>query len=253
MQYTTSGYHLSGLKSSGKKGNCFSLVMQLYSATYQEALMIIKTDFSLKKDFNPELTTKQEYSIRTTDIKIKSVEWTTKYLEYWEQYNISKECLIKFNVVPISYYWVNHNRFKCEYSFAYLLQGKYKILQPYDELFKWISNTNSETVQGLTQLNHPKDIIITSSLKDVMSIWEELNIQAIAPSSENTMLPNWVIEKLKLLNTTIWFDSDEPGIIAAEKYREYGFRIFNHDGTLGKDPSDCIKNGYDLKSIWNEH
>lgn len=236
--------------SSGKTGNCLSLVMELENCTYQEALVIIKKDFNIKKDFSSRLISNKEYIPKITNIKIRSIDWNSKYLEYWEQYGISKETLIKFNIKPISHYWINYDRFKVEFGFAYILQDKFKILQPYDELWKWISNTNKDIVQGIEQLDYPKDIIVTSSLKDVAIIWEQLKIQAIAPNSENTMLPNWVIEKLKQLNTTIWFNSDEAGYLGASKYKD-DFRIFNHNEELGKDPSDCVKNGYELEKIWN--
>ena len=51
------------------------------------------------------------------------------------------------------------------------------------------------------------------------------NIESIAPDSENTMISETVIKELKskYSKIIILFDNDEPGIKAAQKYKEkYG-------------------------------
>ena len=50
---------------------------------------------------------------------------------------ISKKTLLKFDVCPIDYYWINYNRFDCMLSYAFKIKGRYKIYSPYDEI-KWI-------------------------------------------------------------------------------------------------------------------
>ena len=239
--------------SSGKHGNCFSLVQQMEGIGYREALLKIKKDFNLKIDFNRSNLTDRIYVPKVTRIQIKQIYWTTKHINYWKDYGISMTTLKHFNIVPISHYWINDNRFNVDFGFAYYFyDGKFKILQPEEDEWKWISNTNPDTIQGYWQLNKPTELIVTSSLKDVACIYENLGLQAIAPNSENVMLPISIIDKLKTINTTIWFNNDEPGIKAAEKYREYGFNIFVHDLELPKDPSDLFKEGYDLEIIYND-
>jgi DNA primase len=236
--------------SSGKKGNCFSLVQQLEQISYQDSLLKIKNDFDLRINFNNSLKIR-EYIPKITNIQIRTISWTKKHLDYWKDYGISLNTLKYFNIVPISHYWINYNRFLVNFGFAYCFGNyKYKILQPEDNDWKWVSNTNIDIVQGLKQINKPEEIIVTSSLKDVACIYENLGLQAIAPNSENTMLSKKVIERLQTIKTTIWFNNDKPGIEAANKYKEFGFNIFIHDSDLPKDPSDIYKEGYDLDKVW---
>lgn len=239
--------------SSGKSGNCFSLVQQLEQIGYKESLLKIYKDFGLKIDFNNKKTFVKEYKSKITNIRIKPEKWNDKYLDYWKQYNISLDTLNYFNIIPISYYWINYNRFKVDFGFAYCFGNhKYKILQPYNNDWKWVSNTDSNTIQGFNQINNPSEIIITSSLKDIACIYENLGIQSIAPNSENTYLPKIVMDNLINSNkkVIVWFNNDDPGIKAAEYYKQFNFDIFIHDKDLPKDPSDIIKEGYDLETIW---
>lgn len=253
--YPTNNYLCFKDFSSGKSGNCFYLVQQLEQIGYKESLLKIYKDFNLKLDFNKK-TESRIYKPKTTSIRIKTVTWNNHYLNYWKQYGISLNTLNHFNIVPINYYWINYNRFKVDFGFAYCFGNhKYKILQPYDEEWKWISNTDTSTVQGFNQINNPSEIIITSSLKDIACIYENLGLQAIAPNSENAFLPQIVIDNLLLSKKkiTVWFNNDEAGIKAAKQYEKYNFNIFIHDLSLPKDPSDIIKEGYDLEKVYYEN
>jgi DNA primase len=68
------------------------------------------------------------------------------------------------------------------------------------------------------------------------------NIEAIAPDSENTMIGEKVIGELKLKynKIVVLFDNDEPGIKAAERYKDkYGFSYILLP--MEKDLSDSVK------------
>jgi DNA primase len=100
-------------------------------------------------------------------------------------------------------------------------------------------------IQGTDQLQYNcKYLIITSSLKDLMA-FNKLgisNIEAIAPDSENTMIGERAIGELKLKysNIIVLFDNDEPGVKAAERYKEkYGFSYILLP--MEKDLSDSVK------------
>jgi DNA primase len=87
-------------------------------------------------------------------------------------------------------------------------------------------------------------LVITSSLKDVMA-FNKLgfnNVECIAPDSENTIIKETSIEKLKdkYKSICVMFDNDEAGINSMKKYQErYGlsYIVLN----MEKDVSDSIK------------
>jgi DNA primase len=100
-------------------------------------------------------------------------------------------------------------------------------------------------IQGTDQLRHDcKYLLITSSLKDLMA-FNKLgisNIEAIAPDSENTMIGEKAIGELKphYEKIIVLFDNDEPGIKAAQRYKDkYGFNTILLP--MEKDLSDSVK------------
>ena len=156
--------------------------------------------------------------------------------------------LIKFAVSPISHYWINESRFSCNLSYAYKLGNKYKIYSPYDEV-KWMSNTNSKQIQGYDQLPKQADCcIITSSLKDVMCLFEQ-GIPAVAMQSEMYMPERKTIEELKerFKKVAVLYDNDftnpnNPGqTMAAKICSEYRLNnIYIPEDYQVKDVSDYI-------------
>ena len=100
-------------------------------------------------------------------------------------------------------------------------------------------------IQGTEQLVFDKPyLIIASSLKDLMA-YQKLKIsnsEVIAPDSENTMIPENIMNNIssKYHKVCVLFDNDEAGIKAAEKYKSrYGFEYVVLE--MEKDLSDAIK------------
>ena len=92
-----------------------------------------------------------------------------------------------------------------------------------------MSNTNSKYIQGYDQLPKKADLcIITSSLKDVMCLFE-MGIPAIAMQSEMQLPSREVIEELKqrFQRLAVFYDNDftnpsNPGqTMAAKICKEY--------------------------------
>jgi len=239
--------------------DCFSYVMQLFNCEFYSALRIIDNDFGLnlashktEMDFtrgylgyrsNMKLVPK-----KVVVIKKKSRPWMKKDADFWSKYLISKKTLIKFAVSPISHYWINESRFSCNLSYAYKLGNKYKIYSPYDEV-KWMSNTNAKQIQGYDQLPKEADLcIITSSLKDVMCLFEQ-GIPAIAMQSEMYMPKRETIEEIKerFKKVAVLYDNDftnlnNPGqTMAAKICSEYRLNnIYIPEDYQVKDVSDYI-------------
>ena len=135
--------------------------------------------------------------------------------------------LLKFDVEPISHYWVNGNRFTCKsITYAYKFGNKLKIYAPYEKNNKWISNTNKNIIQGYKQLPRVGDLcIITSSLKDVMCLFK-MGIPAIALQSEMQMPEEKIIKEIstRFNKTALFYDNDfdnpnNPGQLMANKIR----------------------------------
>jgi len=259
--------------STGHYYNCFQYVRAKYNCDFITALNIINNDFNLnlkgtssiksdiiEKPIIHDLTIlPKEKCIININIK----NFSKNDLEYWKQYNIDKKILEFYNVKSLNAYSINGNWiYNKNLCFAYKLGIKnnikfYKILNPLNLKYKWFSNTDSNVLQGINQAikQNPKILFITSSLKDVMSLYS-IGFTAIAPASETVLLNETIINKLKekvCSNIIMLFDNDEPGKEASKKYEEvYGFKSIFIDEY--KDPSDFIKfnNPEKLKSLINK-
>jgi hypothetical protein len=240
--------------------DCFGYVMAAYNVSFYSALRIIDNDFGLNLGSKKsEIDFTRGYlgyrskirveNKKVTIIKKKSRPWMVKDAKFWSQYLISKKTLIKFAVTPISHYWINDSRFTCKLSYAYKIGNKYKIYSPYEEV-KWMSNTNSKQIQGYDQLPKQGDLcIITSSLKDVMCLFE-MGIPAVAMQSEMRLPLRNQIEELKqrFKQVAIFYDNDftnpnNPGqAMAAKICKEYYpmSNIIIPNQYKLKDPSDYI-------------
>tara|TARA_B100001113_G_scaffold256154_1_gene211438 strand:+ start:167 stop:1159 length:993 start_codon:yes stop_codon:yes gene_type:complete len=240
--------------------DCFAYVMAAYNVSFYSALRIIDNDFGLNLASRKEemdftrgyLGYRSNIKVedkKVTIIKKKSRPWKRKDADFWSQYLISKKTLTKFAVSPISHYWINDSRFTCKLSYAYKIGRKYKIYSPYEEV-KWMSNTNSKQIQGYDQLPKSGDLcIITSSLKDVMCLFE-MGIPAIAMQSELQLPGRQVITELKerFKQLAVFYDNDftnpsNPGqTVAAKICKEYYpmKNILIPDEYQLKDPSDYV-------------
>ena len=256
--------------------NCFGYVQIKYNCTFIDALKIIDCDFNLN------LSNKNSESIFTmgylgysrkqpkliekqTLIYKKRRSWNQEDAKFWKKYLVSKKILIMFAVEPISYFWVNNNRFKCKsISYAFKFKNRYKIYSPYEEKNKWLSNTKKTDVQGYDQLpDKGERLIITSSLKDVMCLYVA-GYHSIALQSEMQIPDEKLISELKTRFNTIeiLYDNDfektnNPGQTMAKKICDlYGFKnVCLPDKFKSKDPSDLVNkvgNFNELKNILND-
>lgn len=219
--------------------DCFSYVSCKYNCNFFEALRIIDNDFRLglahiksaaefTKGYMAFRSSKVVKPKPVVIIKKRSRSWMKKDAEFWSKYLISKKTLRTFGVCPITHYWINTNRFSCDLSYAYKIGTKFKIYSPYEEI-KWISNTTKQHIQGYNQLPQEGDLcVITSSLKDVMCLFE-MGIPAIALQSEMQMPEAKTIKELqeRFKKVVLFYDNDftnpgNPGqTMAAKICKEY--------------------------------
>ena len=233
--------------------NCFGYVQYKYGLTFTDALIQISNDFNLRlattngivRSKPPKLYGNQIIDQKVTIIKIKSRDWDINDANFWKPFHISKKILRNFAVKPISYYWINENRFKAKTpTYAFRFNTKIKIYAPYETENKWFSNTNKEVVQGYDQLPIEGNVLcITSSLKDVMCLFA-MRVHSIAMQSE-MQLPNGMLMQVlrqRFKKIVILYDNDNPGQTMANKIcNEYQLDNLHIPRDWGaKDVSDAV-------------
>jgi len=239
--------------SSGNGGDRISLVKDLLNLpNRQTAVLKILDDYTKYITDNnysiEEFTPQSKYRVNDYEIR----HWNNLDQKYWSEYFISSKILEYYNVHPLKFYSMAkeddpNSLIKTErnYLYGYFREDGtlYKIYQPKVIKKKFIKVTNY--IQGKDQLNYDKPyLVITSSLKDLMT-FRKLNVQdaeAIAPDSENTIIPDNFLEPLikRYKKVFVLFDNDEPGIMSAKRYEEkYGFPYIVLD--MEKDLSDSVK------------
>jgi hypothetical protein len=247
--------------SSGIGGDSLSLVQNLFNLNTRgiASFKVIEdyNQYVLNNGYNPINSYKQQSRYKVTDFEIR--HWNTLDQKYWMEYKIGSKLLEKYNVHPLEYYIMQKTSenevlssitIKGNYIYGYFKEDGtlYKIYQPKVKDSKFIKVR--DYIQGSEQLTYDKPyLIITSSLKDLMAYnkLRLVNSEAIAPDSENTMIPENIMSSIssKCKQICLLFDNDEPGIKAAEKYKtKYGFNYVVLP--MEKDLSDSIaKHGVD--------
>lgn len=233
-------------------------VAEKYNLSFRDALKKINKDFNLGLGGSMSSITEIYkphvkpifYEKPTTVIKVKRRDWTEDDLDYWwNQYRISFHTLELFSVSPISHFQINDVVYKADvlaYNYDYYWEDEVfrrKIYQPYSE-YKWFSN-GGKVVQGEGMLSKHGDLlIITSSLKDVMTLYE-LGYTAIAPTCETSFVPeHYFMKQQKRFRKVILFmDSDDTGIKMNKRLSEkWGlFYITIPEQYNCKDISDFVK------------
>ena len=206
------------------------LIMELNNWSYKQFLDHLQQDLLnqvVSTTKKRKLLKKPITNKTATEIKIKRRNWENRDVEYWQQFGISVDTLNKFDVCPISYFWINDKLFvadKLSYSYNFYVENsvfRRKIYQPQSTDFKWIAN-GGKICQGESMLPYEGDLlIITKSLKDVMCL-NFLGITAIAPPSESSFLPLEYYNKQKerFKKIILFFDNDLAGLTKAKKFSE---------------------------------
>ena len=253
------------------KGDCVKFVELYFGLSFFEALSKIVVDFNLthhfiykdmfktSKEYNPNKFESRAKIISTANRKTlgkKARPWKAYDLAFWEQFGITKETLLYFKVEPIEYIFFDGEPLladKFAYAFNEFKDNKrtIKIYQPFNENYKWLNNHNNSVWQGWDQL--PKEgnkLIITSSLKDSMSIVDVLNIPSVSLQSESVIPKTQVIDELKSRFKTIYLlydnDFDKPeniGEILGKKVCEQFniLQLYIPKSFKSKDFSDLVK------------
>lgn len=240
---------------TGDCGNVIKFV-QLYTGLTNYSDILNDIVNKLKITNNTQLVSSKQYiPSQETVIGVVRQDFTKTDIDYWSQYNISKQTLKKFDVSSIKYYLCN-GIVKGIYKdtnpmYAYKVYNHFKIYKPLaDKYTKWRNNLTENDIQGFKQLPKTGDIlIITKSLKDVMCLYE-MGIPAISPSSESTWIPEKALEDIlkRFKRVLICFDRDVAGLTNLRKLSlKTGLKwIIMPKRFKAKDISDAIQaNGFE--------
>jgi hypothetical protein len=242
--------------ATGDSGGVIKFVMLLKGVSYREALHIIACDFNYVNESSDAKNKRLAYTklktpkIRKVEIGIRRRPWKTIDKEYWGQYGITRRTLEKFWVSPVQYLFFNDTLVRPEkhcYAYKEVKDGKvsFKILQPYGD-YKWINNANDSIHQGYRQLPEKGELlIITKSLKDVMSLHDVASIPAIGLQAESVSVKKSVMYEYKdrFDRVICLFDNDEPGRRFSARFSsEFDIEEIFMPQDMGKDFSDVVKN-----------
>lgn len=247
--------------STGNTGDTIDFVKAFFNlSTRGEAAHKVMNDYEKWLSLNPEdnllRDLKPQKPFKLTDF-VKT-GWTKLDQKYWSQFKIGSKLLEKYNVAPLKSYTMSKEDTEESFTiidkpfvYGYFREDGtlYKIYQPLNKNSKFIKVR--DYIQGTDQLTlQKKYLVICSSLKDLMAfdLLGYTSAEAIAPDSENAIIPQHVIDayKLKYKSICTLFDNDEPGQTAMQTYnKKYGIHMVNLP--LSKDLSDSVRDHGILK------
>lgn len=256
--------------STGETGGVFDLLGQIWRVGFGEVLQRINFDLD-KISLSPSTNLvgrigdkegeKLQLSSLNTKLECKVREWKKHDIDYWESFGISLPWLKFGSVYPISHIIVTKGdktytipAEKYAYVYVERKDGKIslKIYQPFSKEHKW-SNSHDSSVWDLwTKLPEKgENLIITSSRKDALCIWENTLIPSVSLQAESNWPKKHIIEELKdrFTNIFVLYDNDYSAeenhgrLLGKRIAREFGLtQIEIPTEYYSKDTSDLCKN-----------
>ena len=253
-------------------GDFVRFVMFKFGLTHFEALSQIAIDANLDDKFiikgslrNRVISDKKidyEKFIKTVNSNYlgkTSRAWEMRDLVYWHQFGITKHVLDRYYVEPVAYLHVGIEKKIVRpsyhtYCYNEMKDGvnSFKIYQPDNPEYKWLNNHNESVWQGWTQLPESgQTLIITKSLKDVMSIVSVTGIPSVSLQAEGIKPKYSVIDELQERFEDIYVLYDNDYDKTTNWGREFGKKLSSAFGFCqieieemyqSKDFSDLVKN-----------
>lgn len=258
---------------TGEHGNAVKLMSKLWRVSYSEALLKIKLDtenriprFSLIRKYNGKI-----HLNGSSSISVKTRDWKPWDEEFWNSFGITRKFAEWGNVHPISHAFFTREengftRTICvpmdKYAYAYFEwkdgNESVKLYQPFSTTLKWLSKHDSSVwdlwKQAFMFADRYSDekLIITSSRKDALCLWNTLNIPAVSLQGEGYLPKPQVMKQVlnRFKTVYIWYDNDythtqdNPGQDNAKKLIELYPQLVNiyiPSELKAKDPSDLVK------------
>lgn len=253
---------------TGQSGDVISFIQEMFGLDFTQSVQKIVNDYDVPsfaegKDSHCKQISKGIKKQRKVEIDVKSrLTFLPKEEDWWRQFGIGLETLKKYNVKSCSHIFINKRVILCkELTFAYFEKKDKTSVKIYcpTSIPKWLTNSNYDVWQGWTQMDEKADIlIITSSLKDVMSIRETTGYNSVALQAESILPKEKIINELKSRFSKIYvfYDNDfhkekNNGRIMGKKLADK-FNLIQIEIPAeykSKDYSDLVKNIGKEKSI----
>ena len=230
--------------STGISGTATYLVMKMYSLTQEEARNKIISDYYGSAKQVKRVTIDNSYKVTGVNLRL----WDDRDIAYWGKYSLNKNMLEYYNIRPLLSFEMSNgvksfvNDRNLSYGYFDCNDDVYKIYQPGNKEHKFLKI--KKYVQGIDQLQYKSStLIICSSLKDLMCARICVpEFEYIAPDSENTILPDDVVEDMfkKYKHIYTLFDNDHGGEMGMAKYKiRFGIPYIKFN--VEKDIADCVK------------
>jgi hypothetical protein len=244
-------YKMKDYGNDSFSGDCFHFVGALtgtdcqQAAGFLEILQKINQDLSLglenpsnNQSFksipplspkSPVLETKEELPKPIKPYFTKVKPFSESELNFWQQYGITHEALVKYQVVSLREFTSENNEgkpyriFSTENEPIFAYQGKryVKLYKPFSAIrFQYAGDLSDKYCFGLEQLPPKGDILfITGGEKDVLSLVSK-SYYAICFNSETSNIPQSIIRKLsyRFKHVVILYDCDKTGLESSAKH-----------------------------------
>lgn len=266
--WTKNGQHIGYTDLATREtGDLIDLLKKLWNTDFNGVLQKLREDLpnitaSYGQIQSLDTPKKVKTYNRDTQLQCKVREWRDYDLAYWEIYGISKKWLEFGDIYPISQIILTKTEGQRyvipaeKYAYAYVERKdnkiSLKIYQPFSKTFKWSNKHDSSVWDLWTKLPEKGDkLIITSSRKDALCIWENTGIPALSLQAESYLPKQHVVQQLldRFTNVYILYDNDYQSsinygrILGAKMAAEFGLiQIEIPDEYQSKDSSDLCKN-----------
>ena len=241
--YNEFGELISNDFARDEKLDCIAFVAKKFGITYSEAIQKIMFDFNFhEQDVNCTPSIIESNSVlfdekfkKKTKIQIIQKDFNEKELKFWNQYEITKEELINDDVYAYEAAYIN-KRFisSAEIRFAFYQKdltnnGYFKLYQPYETDYKWVSNIPLSLPFGIDKLKYQSDTLIITKGKKEQIILKKLFPDVLATQNESlSSITNCIEESKKFKRTVVIYDADDPGVSACtEITQKYNWEYFN--------------------------
>lgn len=211
--------------ANGEGGGTWDLLGRYWGLSYYNTLLKLREEVSnITSRVGEVVVARQSEKKRIlkegTSLEVKIREFKEHDLMYWESYGISLPWLKYAEIYPISHIIITKggkSRLMGAEKYAYVyIERKdsrvtYKIYQPFSDRWKWINNHDSSVWDLWSKIPQTGDnLIITSSRKDALCIWENCNIPSVSLQAESYLPKPHIIQELKNRYKKIWvlYDND---------------------------------------------
>ena len=244
-----------------ERGGICDLLSQMWHCEYYEVLDRIAQDF--KDDQTHNIVRNQENKHRhcinigdDVELKVKTRDWRSYDIKYWESYGISLKWLKFAEVYPVSHKIIMKNNHqytfgvdKHAYVFVEHKENKVtlKLYQPFNKNgYKWCNKHDRSVISLWAKIPEKGEkLAICSSLKDALCLWANTGTPAIALQGEGYSISETARKQLigRYDKIYVLFDNDKAGL-------ENGMRLSAETGFInieipqfegGKDISDYYK------------